>query len=178
MKRIVEINIFNFKAYFYPTTIKLDKGENLLIYGENGSGKSSLYKSLDFFFEQSIGREKTKFQANVHTGSKDGFVKLLFKDVDVLNSSQEESAAYSSTAMIESTFAPFVKSTARTKGFLDYTNLLNVYFNKKSGDNLFDLFLNFEILLREPYSFPTGSDPYYSFATLKITNSFSVLSYL
>ena len=142
MKRIVEINIFNFKAYFYPTTIKLDKGENLLIYGENGSGKSSLYKSLDFFFEQSIGREKTKFQANVHTGSKDGFVKLLFKDVDVLNSSQEESAAYSSTAMIESTFAPFVKSTARTKGFLDYTNLLNVYFNKKSGDNLFDLFLD------------------------------------
>lgn len=69
-------------------------------------------------FEQSIGREKTKFQANVHTGSKDGFVKLLFKDVDVLNSSQEESAAYSSTAMIESTFAPFVKSTARTKDFL------------------------------------------------------------
>ena len=47
MKRIVEINIFNFKAYFYPTTIKLDKGENLLIYGENGSGKSSLYKSFD-----------------------------------------------------------------------------------------------------------------------------------
>ena len=41
MKRIVEINIFNFKAYFYPTTIKLDKGENLLIYGENGSGKPS-----------------------------------------------------------------------------------------------------------------------------------------
>lgn len=49
-KRIVEINIFNFKAYFYPTTTKLDKGENLLIYGENGSGKSSLYKSLDSLF--------------------------------------------------------------------------------------------------------------------------------
>lgn len=168
MKRIVEINIFNFKAYFYPTTIKLDKGENLLIYGENGSGKSSLYKSLDFFFEQSIGREKTKFQANVHTGSKDGFVKLLFKDVDVLNSSQEESAAYSSTAMIESTFAPFVKSTARTKGFLDYTNLLNVYFNKKSGDNLFDLFLDLlseitSIASRTPLTLREELDNFYGF---------------
>ena len=86
---------------------------------------------ISFLNKVCFGREKTKFQANVHTGSKDGFVKLLFKDVDVLNSSQEESAAYSSTTMIESTFAPFVKSTARTKGFLDYTNLLNVYFNKK-----------------------------------------------
>lgn len=168
MKRITEIKISNFKAYFYPTIIRLDKGENLLIYGENGSGKSSLYKSLDFFFEQSIGRERTKYQANVHTGSNEGFVKLLFKDIDRSDSPQEESIAYSSSAMIESTFAPFIKSTARTKGFLDYTNLLNVYFNKKSGDNLFDLFLNLlsevtSVTSRTPFTLREELDNFYEF---------------
>ncbi len=43
--------IENFGAFYnggYPR-ITLPNGENLLIYGENGSGKSSLYKAFNQF---------------------------------------------------------------------------------------------------------------------------------
>lgn len=52
MKRITAIELHNFLA-FYDTDnkISLPKGENLLLYGENGSGKSSLCRALEVFFD-------------------------------------------------------------------------------------------------------------------------------
>ena len=45
--KITKIEIKNFKAFRGPDEIILgQKGQNLLLYGENGSGKTSLYKAL------------------------------------------------------------------------------------------------------------------------------------
>ena len=50
--RITEIEIKNFKAFYGTYRIDLRKsGKNLLVYGENGSGKSSLYFALKLFLE-------------------------------------------------------------------------------------------------------------------------------
>ena len=50
--RITEIEIKNFKAFYGTYRIDLHKaGKNLLVYGENGSGKSSLYFALKLFLE-------------------------------------------------------------------------------------------------------------------------------
>ena len=50
--RITEIEIKNFKAFYGNYRINLRKsGKNLLVYGENGSGKSSLYFALKLFLE-------------------------------------------------------------------------------------------------------------------------------
>jgi energy-coupling factor transporter ATP-binding protein EcfA2 len=51
MKRISKIEIENSRAYYDRLTLSLDKGENLLLYGENGSGKTSLYKALNDFIQ-------------------------------------------------------------------------------------------------------------------------------
>lgn len=51
MKRITKIEIENSRAYYDRLTFSLEKGENLLLYGENGSGKTSLYKSLNDFIQ-------------------------------------------------------------------------------------------------------------------------------
>ena len=45
MSNIKEIILYNFKASYCETKIELD-GKNLLMYGENGSGKSSVYWAL------------------------------------------------------------------------------------------------------------------------------------
>ena len=45
MANIKEITLYNFKASYGETKIELD-GKNLLMYGENGSGKSSVYWAL------------------------------------------------------------------------------------------------------------------------------------
>ena len=49
--KISNIEIKNFRAFYGTYQIALTKkGKNLLVYGENGSGKSSLYMALKLFF--------------------------------------------------------------------------------------------------------------------------------
>ena len=48
--KIHKIEINNYKGFYGPHSIELG-GKNLLLYGENGSGKSSLYYALNDFFE-------------------------------------------------------------------------------------------------------------------------------
>ena len=55
MKKINSIKFKNFKAFFGEETIQLD-GKHLLVYGENGSGKSSIFWGL-YTFLQSSGKE-------------------------------------------------------------------------------------------------------------------------
>ena len=53
MLRIKEINIRNFKAFQDDQPFPID-GKNLLVYGNNGSGKSSLFWALYTFLQSSI----------------------------------------------------------------------------------------------------------------------------
>lgn len=46
MATITQIEIDGFKAFPANFTLNLGTGKNLLLYGENGSGKSSLYYAL------------------------------------------------------------------------------------------------------------------------------------
>lgn len=50
MSRIKDIHIHNFKFFNEAEPINL-KSKHLLLYGENGSGKSSIYWSLYTLFE-------------------------------------------------------------------------------------------------------------------------------
>jgi len=50
--RISKIRLVNYKFFYGEFKLPVD-GENLLIYGENGSGKSSIYKALDLLTQTS-----------------------------------------------------------------------------------------------------------------------------
>ena len=53
MRKIISIQFVNYKAFFgegEQNLITIPNGNNLLIYGENGSGKSSIYEGLKQFF--------------------------------------------------------------------------------------------------------------------------------
>ncbi|MDY0082728.1 MAG: AAA family ATPase, partial [Ignavibacteriaceae bacterium] len=52
MIKLNKIEISNFKVFQEPIEIKVDK-KNLLIFGENGTGKSSIYWALYTFFQSS-----------------------------------------------------------------------------------------------------------------------------
>lgn len=61
MKRISTIEFLNYKA-FYGTgennKLKISKSSNVLIYGENGSGKSSIYEGVKQFLASSIDTQE------------------------------------------------------------------------------------------------------------------------
>ena len=57
MSRIKDIHIHNFKFFNEAEPIKLNS-KHLLLYGENGSGKSSIYWSLYTLFEAALKKDK------------------------------------------------------------------------------------------------------------------------
>jgi len=77
--RITKIEIKNFKDFRGPDVIDLGKkGQNLLLYGENGSGKTSLYKALELFLDSSEPDSIEFIDHKNIFATDDGYVRLHF----------------------------------------------------------------------------------------------------
>lgn len=128
--KITKITLNNFQAFKYECTIELPKGKNLLLYGENGSGKSSLFQALNLCLSPptAIGQHK-----NIFVTTNDNSVKLEIDDGSKLEWG-ETSHPYTQALIVEA---------SKTKGFLDYGALLETYFvhRKKDSVNIFDLLI-------------------------------------
>jgi energy-coupling factor transporter ATP-binding protein EcfA2 len=158
--RIEQIDIRDFRGFpgeLVPP-IKLD-GKNLLIYGENGSGKSTVFEALSQLFDRS---ERLPFDANL-AGPR--CLKNFFTDealtvgrVVVDFTLPDGGAAIPSMRWniggARPINHPFFRSMARQCGFLDYRAMLQTHFVHRDleGINLFPLIV--EVLLRE-VEFPT-----------------------
>lgn len=141
MRRITQITLDNYRAYIHPLDIKMPAGENLLIYGENGSGKSSLYKALRYFLASSIN-DTLPFEVNHFSGRPEGNISVTYTDVDAngeLLPGTEQTFTKSTDAAATDNNQSFIKTSHRASGFLDYSQLLEVYLNKGKRPNLFEL---------------------------------------
>lgn len=83
MKKINSIKFKNFKAFFGEETIQLD-GKNLLVYGENGSGKSSIFWGLYTLLQSSTKSlaDVNKYFVNFDENNPNTFdsLKNIFAD--------------------------------------------------------------------------------------------------
>lgn len=152
-KRIISIEIENYRAYpgTYPT-VSLDDGENLLIYGENGSGKSSLFKAINNFFANSLVSQI--FIKNRYFPGNDGKIAIEFDDFNS-GARLNTPAKFQFGSALSNNGQLFIQNAALVKGFLDYTSLLDVYFKKERRPNLFSLIVLG--LLGEHISSSTGA---------------------
>ncbi len=143
MKRITNLDVSNFRAFFDRYQIELPKGENLLIYGENGSGKSSLFKAVSNFLSSS---QNTAFQyVKHHNNVSNGNILFTFNDYDPATNSITSSFGNLitfGTTVVTTDSETFVKTAELTKGFLDYKILLAVYNHREAQPNLYDLLIN------------------------------------
>ena len=136
--RITKIEIKNFRAFYgQPYQINLHRaGKNLLIYGENGSGKSSLYLALECFLESS---EDDSYQfenyQNIFTADA-GYVKLHLR-----THRRSNEQIYEWSQNVKETNDPLFIEASKAKGFLDYKALLEThYVHRESGIvNVFEL---------------------------------------
>ncbi len=136
--RITEIEIKNFRAFRETCSINLHKkGKNLLIYGENGSGKSSLYLALKFFLESGEDDSyMSKNHQNIFTEGDDRYIKLHIRA-----DQQSKEHIYEWSQSTNETNDSLIIEASKTNGFLDYKALLEThYVHRKSGSvNVFDL---------------------------------------
>lgn len=149
MKRITAIELHNFLA-FYGTDnkISLPRGENLLLYGENGSGKSSLCRALEVFFEQ---YNQPDFHVKYRNIWAESAVEDTSMRIDFTDSTLPPLAE--SIELPSKVRRPWLEESRLASGFLTYRDILKTHFLEESRQNLFDLVVN-EIL--RGYKSPTS----------------------
>ncbi len=135
--RITGIEIKNFKGFYGTYKIDLHKsGYNLLVYGENGSGKTSLFMALKLFLESSVKDHPFEKYQNIFIPSDAGYVKL-----DLRQDKHSPLSTYEWSKTVKETNDPLIWEANKAKGFFDYKGLLETYFlhHGNTNVNLFDL---------------------------------------
>ena len=138
--RITKIEIKNFRAFYGAYQIDLHKaGKNLIVYGENGSGKTSLYQALKRFLESSEGGHQFKPYQNIFN-SDNGYIKLHLR----ANAQSEQDTYEWSETVNDGTNDQLLIQASRTKGFLDYKDLLETHYLHREDEvvNVFGLLVN------------------------------------
>ena len=135
--RITEIEIKNFKAFYGTYQINLHgAGKNLLVYGENGSGKSSLYFALKLFLE-SGDDPSHRFENDQNIFIEDpGYIKLSLRA-----DPQSRKEIYEWSESVKETDTEIIREASKAKGFLDYKSLLETHYAHRNSDtvDVFDL---------------------------------------
>lgn len=158
--KIQAIEISNYKAFHGTYKIKVE-GKNLFIYGENGSGKSSLYYALKDFFQASIEDidlealenifipEEQKGSAAITVTFKPGIQGHKRLQSFELSSSANDSRSPANTS---------IRDANKLKSFLTYKHLLVIHHLKKKEEiNLFDLLVK-GVLRHFRYSLTNGKE--------------------
>lgn len=143
--KIKKIEINNYKAFYGPHIFNVD-GKNMLIYGENGSGKSSLYYALKDFFQSS--REEIDFSKleNIFIPETDrgkGYIKVTFNPDKDGNATDKIYNLAPTGKDTYTTGDTSIRDAISIKGFLTYKNLLAIHYIKKNDTiDLFELLVN------------------------------------
>lgn len=138
--RIKKIEISKFKGFYDTCTIDLNNAcKNLLVYGENGTGKSSLFQALMLFLESDANNLTFSDYRNIFAPGADGHIRLTMRD-----GSSSGDHTYEWSSGLRETGVPLILDANKAKGFLDYKSLLETYFlhHKQDTVNLFDLLIN------------------------------------
>lgn len=137
MKWISEISIDNFRAFGVQTTIKIADKHHLLIYGENGSGKSSIYNSLKDFFSSSSNNLQFKLNKFEEAkNNKAGYIEITIKE----DGQEPKKYKFSATDTESNHKIQEIILANKFKGFLDYKRMLKVHALEIPEDKTPDIF--------------------------------------
>ena len=146
MIKIEKIQLNNFRFFTNDknhNTFDID-GKNMLLYGENGSGKSSLFKAFDFLAQTKIDKEVFLESKNIFTTERPSLSFRFDNGEEVILDEVH----------LENSYA-YLKALAIYKPMLEYKNLLNIHYQTdKSRDEI-----NIYDMLRELFrEYPIGKN--------------------
>lgn len=127
--RIERIEIRDFRGFPGSYEFKLGRpGHNLLVYGENGSGKSSLFQALRRFFACSEFPDDILAYRNEFTKSEEVEVKLELVSYDELGNRHPDSGVFEWSTAASPHGQALIQEANKTKGCLDYRALLDIHY--------------------------------------------------
>lgn len=156
--RLDKLCIKNFK-YFYDEHIIDVSGKHLLIYGENGSGKSSVYWSLYTLLHSSLKsshddvkkyfdttKDENLRNKNINNPAVDSYVSaswaLFDENTRKVDPPSEVSTKIDLTFGLNESEANFTLLTARASDYINYKGLLRMFdFPNSSECDWFDAFV-------------------------------------
>lgn len=155
--KLRKINLCDFRAFPGPSEYIFDFGEkkHLLIYGENGSGKTSVFKALREFFDNRqnalpFNNHKNLFSDSVTgTAVTCGKVELVFDPQFPGQANETKSWTFQPSGQPDNkpNSDQIVSEIRRRKGLLDYLSLNKVnyaergQFGQEQRPNLFSLLI-------------------------------------
>lgn len=139
VKRIKKIEIKHFKGLYGENVIDLtNSGKNLMLYGENGSGKSSVAKAIKLFFQSSAEEVNIANYENIFIPAAEnnaGFIRLTIGDKGNTGSNQPYVLNNINNRQTET----FISKANKIKGYLDYKSLLKTHYLETKKVNVFEL---------------------------------------
>lgn len=155
MKKISEIEFLNYKAFYGSgenNKLKIPNGNNVLIYGENGSGKSSMYEGLKQFLEsanitdeivparnlrvpefyeiQKQNEEGENYQEQV---KNEIGLKVTFDTIEENQITHTEKISFTNEE-VSTTTCSFLRQAQSLNSFLSYRELLKTYLVENPKD--------------------------------------------
>ena len=150
-KRIKTLIIENVKAFNEKKYLHFDS-KNVLIYGENGSGKSSIATALKFLFQASFNHKNLPTDFRNIFKQKDEFkIQMIIENINSDNEDKENLESYILNNDVINGDAKLDDSILRyihfVNPFLEFKDIMQIYFHdvlneSKQKKNLFPFFYN------------------------------------
>lgn len=141
--KIDRIKFTNYKFFNGEFELPIN-GENLLLYGENGSGKSTVYKALQLLTKTSF----TDFDKNLNIFADDGEIP----EVEFGFTNSQELTVTSDLEEIPE-HVDFLKGLSIFEPMLDYKKLLSIHYSPDMDNEKINLYLMLKKLLKD---YPLG----------------------
>jgi hypothetical protein len=152
--RIKRLTITDFRAFPGPTPVDFQlEGKNLLAYGENGAGKSSIFHALSGLFSLKVSRPLREYK-NVFSGQPDADCRIAVEFTDGKPAAEWSVSSHPGAVGTKGADTRVTEAALR-RACLDYRALLDTnYRHGLEPINLFDTAV--EHLLRDFQPVPSG----------------------
>lgn len=146
MQKIGKLHLENFKFFYGKRTLDFDR-KNILVYGENGSGKSSIYWAL-YTFLQSVFKDDVEIQKYFDISNEQNLVNRFAKnnanckiELEFEDELKSVITRQISHGTINTKIDSFVKETSITSDFIHYRLLSSIYnYSNRDEIDLFPMF--------------------------------------
>lgn len=153
MQKISKLKLKNFKFFYGDVTLNFDR-QNILIFGENGSGKSSIYWALYTFLQSVFKTDEREIKKYFDYEDRQNLVNRFADDnaesfIEVIfeNDYQSITSRRISKTINNTSTDTLIKEATQASDFITYKLLAKLYDFKNSKEiDLFDLFAD-EILM-------------------------------